>query len=546
VVDHQLCYTASGKFKVPLTATGAPALLLKNQFSPGGFVPLMKPALAIHCNPVTKIIQPPAGPPKTYGVTNPAAHLACLPMAAQKPQPTANVLVKNQFGSANLATRQPNLFCLPSWKGLKAPPAKKPTTPPGLSHFACYPVGVTSGGFKPPAVGLSLKDEFTTKPVGATVNPTPQELCVPTEKLVGKRDYKIVGPATSLLCFAGPKTPIKPKVWDENQFGTSVVNIRASKWLCVPSTVTVARALYVADVGDAPDDGRLGIFPISGGGSYFYGAVGGLPVSVAADASYVYWVSSVDDSIDFGTTGSVNRMPLGGGPVTQLATGQDDPISIAVDGTHVYWINRGTPPYVGTGSVNEVPLGGGSVTTLVSGLTSVNSVATDGTHVYWANSGAGTINEVPVGGGSVTALATGQTSPYGLVLDGTHAYWANADTGSSNGTENRISLGGGSVTPLATGLNHPGSPALDGTHLYWTVGDGSVKKVPLGGGSVTTLTPTGVAGGPVATDGTSVYWFVTSTINPMNMDVDSVPVGGGSPTLFDGGLVAPVALVVGP
>ena len=32
-----------------------------------------------------------------------------------------------------------------------------------------------------------------------------------------------------LLCFPVTKTPIIPKVWDENQFGTSVVHIRANQ-----------------------------------------------------------------------------------------------------------------------------------------------------------------------------------------------------------------------------------------------------------------------------------------------------------------------------
>jgi hypothetical protein len=39
-----------------------------------------------------------------------------------------------------------------------------------------------------------------------------------------------------LLCFQVSATPVITKVWDENQFGTSVVTVHATNWLCVPST----------------------------------------------------------------------------------------------------------------------------------------------------------------------------------------------------------------------------------------------------------------------------------------------------------------------
>ena len=80
----------------------------------------------------------------------------------------------------------------------------------------------------------------------------------------------------------------------------------------------------------------------------------------------------------------MNAVPVGGGSVTTLASGQNDPGSLVVDGTHVYWVTTAVPSYDGT--VNEVPLGGGSVTTLASGQNDPSSLAVDGTHVYWAHS----------------------------------------------------------------------------------------------------------------------------------------------------------------
>lgn len=241
-VDHQLCYTAAGKFHPP----AAPNVRLIDQFNPNGFTPIIRPALVLHCNPVLKIVKTPSGGQLAFKPTNPRAHLACLlfTLPAGTTVPTPKVLVTNQFGSATLYLKQPNLLCLPSWKSMTGPPKLKPTTPPGLNHFTCYPVGDTNGSYKiPPSV--LLKDQFSAKPVRVQVNPVPSELCLPAKKIVktatGAKTYPMVDPATHLLCFGGVKTPIKPKVWDENQFGTSVVYIRAAKWLCLPSTKQIIK-----------------------------------------------------------------------------------------------------------------------------------------------------------------------------------------------------------------------------------------------------------------------------------------------------------------
>jgi hypothetical protein len=228
-VNHQLCYNAEGKYQIPRN------LLLFNQFSPKGFAPKVGP-VAIHCNPVVKIL--PSG--KRFPVTNPAAHLLCFKMSAAT-QPTPEVLVTNQFGSAALIPGQPNLLCLPSWKGLKGPPKKKAPQPPGLSHFTCYPVTVAPGttGYTNVPKFVLLRDEFAAKAVRAKVSNVPAELCLPTEKVVNGKVTKIVNPKTHLLCFAVSQTPKVGRVWDQNQFGTSVIAIGKTQWLCLPSTKQV-------------------------------------------------------------------------------------------------------------------------------------------------------------------------------------------------------------------------------------------------------------------------------------------------------------------
>jgi len=124
-VDHQLCYTAAGKFAPP---AGSKVRLI-NQFNPNGFVPIISHALALHCNPVIKTVHTVTGAIRVFKPTNPRAHLACLPIAlpAGTTTPVKKVLVTNQFGSATLFLKQPNLLCLPSWKSMTGPPNLKPT-----------------------------------------------------------------------------------------------------------------------------------------------------------------------------------------------------------------------------------------------------------------------------------------------------------------------------------------------------------------------------------------------------------------------------------
>jgi hypothetical protein len=44
-----------------------------------------------------------------------------------------------------------------------------------------------------------------------------------------------------LLCYPVTKTPVIPTVWDENQFGTSKLSVRATNALCVPSIKRVIK-----------------------------------------------------------------------------------------------------------------------------------------------------------------------------------------------------------------------------------------------------------------------------------------------------------------
>ena len=52
-------------------------------------------------------------------------------------------------------------------------------------------------------------------------------LCLPTEKIVGTHTTKIINLNLHLLCFPVTQTPIKPQLFDQNQFGPQEFTSRA-------------------------------------------------------------------------------------------------------------------------------------------------------------------------------------------------------------------------------------------------------------------------------------------------------------------------------
>ena len=181
-------------------------MALYDQFNPNGFAPKISTKATSLCNPVIKTI---VKTKQVFKVTNPRAHLVCFPMTAPNAQPAPRVVVANQFGAATLQPGKPTGLCVPSWKSLAGPLHQKQNTPPGLNHFTCYPVKVTSGAYKPPA-GILLRDEFAKANVKVVVNPVPRTLCLPAKKTIttkaGVKTYPMVNPDLHLLCYPVTKT----------------------------------------------------------------------------------------------------------------------------------------------------------------------------------------------------------------------------------------------------------------------------------------------------------------------------------------------------
>lgn len=238
-LDHFLCYSASA---VTASSFTPPATVkIKNVLQPS-LTTVGVGAINLHCNPTMKQVVNPTGQATTFPINNPNDHLLCWNVHGTS-APTV-LSITNQFGTATMSAGTLAELCLPSWKSLTGPPNQTTSTPPGLDHFACYPLSPTSTttGFTPPgSVGVS--DEFSSAITTVTVGAA-QLLCVPTTKVANGAVYSPSSATDqSLTCFSVTKTPMVTPVYDQNQFGQGPITIVSTSYLCLPSTVTIAPVL---------------------------------------------------------------------------------------------------------------------------------------------------------------------------------------------------------------------------------------------------------------------------------------------------------------
>jgi hypothetical protein len=196
---------------------------------------------------------------------------------------------------------------------------------------------------------------------------------------------------------------------------------------------SVAIANDATSIYWASQDGTILSVGLDGGTPTIVASGQGIDTfGIAVDSTNVYWTyeGTAPDFAD----GEVRKTPKQRGAITALASGQTAPHGIAVDATSVYWTNSNTnsgPPKgsdsgsgMGTGSVMKVPLEGGSIATLASGQANPTGITVDATNVYWT-SGA-TVMAVGLDGGAVTTLASAQNGAVGIAVDSTSAYWTNS------------------------------------------------------------------------------------------------------------------------
>ena len=104
-------------------------------------------------------------------------------------------------------------------------------------------------------------------------------------------------------------------------------------------------------------------------------------VGIAVDATNVYWSSGPPAGVLGGEEGSPRRRDADAHPWGRRWLDDVTPGPIAIDDVNVYCAD-------GSGTVFRVPLAGGRVTTLATGQTNPDAIAVDATSVYWIDNGS--------------------------------------------------------------------------------------------------------------------------------------------------------------
>jgi len=214
--------------------------------------------------------------------------------------------------------------------------------------------------------------------------------------------------------------------------------------------------------------------------------IDGFPLATAADGDSVYLLGMLN----------VWRVSKSDGSRVALATfdqmrlaGQ---FSLAVDASNVYWATSGNTPYytnqyVNDGVVMSVPLGGGPVSTIASTQAYPGGVAVDAHEVYWF-AGNGIAGDVaggtctpscvpaaifasPIGSAAPTPIFSldAPAMPELVVSDG-FLYWISLLADGFSGNIVRVPVGGGTpevVVDASDGVDSEVKFAVDATRIYW-------------------------------------------------------------------------------
>ena len=137
---------------------------------------------------------------------------------------------------------------------------------------------------------------------------------------------------------------------------------------------------------------------------------------LAIDGANAYWRTEYQ----------VVTKPLMGGSITALANDKN-PVSIAVDATNVYWLK-----VWGYARIEAVPLGGGLPVTLQDWWDhpqgDMRGLVADGGHIYWSDTGDGShICRMAGDGTGAVVLAYGKVNvgfvAVAIAVDETSVYW---------------------------------------------------------------------------------------------------------------------------
>ena len=212
-----------------------------------------------------------------------------------------------------------------------------------------------------------------------------------------------------------------------------------------------SKYVYFGSLAPPPaPDGAIMRAPIGGGAPEAIYSGQALPEAVATDGTNVYWANwgTFDAQGHSNNDGTLWQGPIGGGTTpTMLASSLAGPSTLALDSTTVYWVDLGPLgtdnfPALNSGSVLKVPIGGGTVTTIASAQSVPFSIIVANGTVYWTEYGLsapGLVVSAPTAGGSLTPLVSGLDDPSALAISGSTIYWTNANSSANAGFITRLS-----------------------------------------------------------------------------------------------------------
>lgn len=210
--------------------------------------------------------------------------------------------------------------------------------------------------------------------------------------------------------------------------------------------------------------------------------------------------------------GVVWRVPREGAtPPTELARIPNEVLWVEVDATRVYFAGLSGQF---TADIFSIPKNGGAMTTVTSAVLTPGAFATDAQFIYWVSVGTfvgedilsdGAVRRVAKSGGAVQTLVSGLSFPIAITVAGGNVYYGE--------------------TGIATGNTSAG-----------------LRRVPVDGGAVRKLFDS-LPVGSIAVDDANVY-FAAFRLGTGLVDVDRLPIAGGTPVVLAGNLDFADGLVV--
>jgi hypothetical protein len=206
---------------------------------------------------------------------------------------------------------------------------------------------------------------------------------------------------------------------------------------------------------------------------------------------------------------------------TALVTGLTAPRAIVLTGGYVYVVTGGNTG-MANGTVARVPIAGGELQILASGQSQPYDLQVSD-RVYWTNGTFFAINgrslrAMPLNGGPDVAIAAFNPGPFVLAIDATTAYVTRAETGQPLTS---VPLAGGATNDLIppTGVIH--GLEVDATHVYYIVA-GQVRRVHKSGAVASELLADGPEARALAGHGDTLYWISGNVVMRVGRDGSGV------------------------